>query len=105
MVLRRFISRLDGILKEWYIGLGEYRQRQFQQMTTIDAAIQVLYAEFLSRPDHYYQISHEEYLQMKCRQMKPKAPSDSLCKVMLCNNESDIALAKVAFMFCFLMYY
>ena len=41
-------------------------------MTTIDAAIQVLYAEFIGRPDHYYQISREEYLQMKCCSYLPK---------------------------------
>ena len=41
-------------------------------MSAIDAAVQVLHAEFLGRPDHYYQISCEEYLQMKCCSYLPK---------------------------------
>ena len=51
-VVRRFIARLEGRLKEWYLSLGEYRQIQIQNSTSVEVLLQFVYAEFFGKPDH-----------------------------------------------------
>lgn len=65
VVVRRFISRLEGRLKEWYLSLGEYCQLQIPFYHN-RSLVAVLYAEFVGRPDHYQKTAREEFLSMKC---------------------------------------
>lgn len=66
VVIRRFIAKLEGRLKEWYLSLGEYRQLQTQNSTTTEILLQFLYAEFVGFPNHYQETDREEFLLTKC---------------------------------------
>ncbi|GJR07945.1 hypothetical protein Tco_0790597 [Tanacetum coccineum] len=49
-VIKRFLTRLQGRLKDWYHSLGEYRQLQIQQSISLKAFMSIIYSEFIGSP-------------------------------------------------------
>ena len=76
-------------------------QLQIQQSTSIDALIQILYDEFIGRPDHHAELAHEEFLQMKCCSFLPKDLEknyDRMSKRFYCINGIDDVNLKQVFL-------
>ncbi|XP_042481008.1 probable amidase At4g34880 [Macadamia integrifolia] len=64
-VLSKFVARLQGKLREWYLALGSYRQLQIVQLTE-SQFITTLYQEFLGPVSNDFSKARDEFLQMKC---------------------------------------
>ena len=64
-VIAKFVARLTGRIREWWINLGEFRQRRAQSKKLEDF-FKILHNEFLGSPAHYIEIAQEEFLAMKC---------------------------------------
>ncbi|KAL8233836.1 hypothetical protein R6Q59_019936 [Mikania micrantha] len=47
MVIKRFVTRCQGRLRDWYLILGEYRQLQLQQVQSPEEFMHIIYAEFI----------------------------------------------------------
>ncbi|KAM7509736.1 hypothetical protein LguiB_008611 [Lonicera macranthoides] len=62
----RFLARLTGRLRDWYLSLGEYRQKILQQQETIDKFLGLMYIEFVGKANRHLEIMREEILNMKC---------------------------------------
>ncbi|XP_022880271.1 uncharacterized protein LOC111397527 [Olea europaea var. sylvestris] len=71
-VIKSFLARITGFLKDWYDALGEYRQIQYSNSPTIDAFIESLYWEFWGKTDHLKDIAREEFFKLKCCSYNPK---------------------------------
>ncbi|KAM7473486.1 hypothetical protein LguiB_020729 [Lonicera macranthoides] len=71
-VLLRFITQMEGRLREWYESLSEYRQLQLQQSPSIDAFVSLIYPQFLGHLGRASTIAREEFVQMKCCSLKKK---------------------------------
>lgn len=71
-VINKFVTKLHGRLRQWWISLGEYRQLQVKQLPNIDSLIIVIHKEFLGNWDHYTSQIREEFLAMKCCSFKRK---------------------------------
>ena len=52
-VIAKFVARLTGRLREWWINLGEFRQRQVAQCKTLEDFFTIIHNEFLGSPTHY----------------------------------------------------
>ncbi|KAL4588678.1 hypothetical protein LXL04_001571 [Taraxacum kok-saghyz] len=66
MVIKRFLSRLQGRLRDWYNSLGEYRQLTIQQCETPEAFMGLIQIEFVGNPMEHTIQAREEFLKMKC---------------------------------------
>ena len=53
-ILREFVSRFTGSLRDRYQALGEYRQLQFVRSPHAFQAMGYIFREFLDDPDHFY---------------------------------------------------
>ena len=60
-VLREFVARLTGSLRDWLESLGEYRQIQFMQ-APIATALTIIHEQFIGE--------RKEYHQMRCCSLK-----------------------------------
>ncbi|GKC75031.1 putative zinc finger, CCHC-type containing protein [Tanacetum coccineum] len=65
IVIKRFLTRLQGCLKDWYHSLGEYRQLQIQQSISPEAFMSIIYSEFIGSPWEHTAHAREEILKMK----------------------------------------
>ena len=65
-VLREFAARFTGSLKDWFTHLGEYRQIQYFQSHSIDAALGQIFHEFIGDPSSIYTQKLEEFYGMRC---------------------------------------
>ncbi|KAL4649979.1 hypothetical protein ACB092_01G052900 [Castanea dentata] len=65
-IIAKFVARLTGRLRQWWINLGEYRQRQAAQSNTLDDFFTILHNEFLGSLAHYTEVARDEFLIMKC---------------------------------------
>ena len=65
-IIARFVARVTGRLKEWWINLGEYKQRQATQCNTLEDFFTIIHNEFLGSVTHYTEVAQEEFLLMKC---------------------------------------
>ncbi|KAL4582307.1 hypothetical protein LXL04_006854 [Taraxacum kok-saghyz] len=61
MVIKRFLSRLQGRLRDWYNSLGEYRQLTIQQCETPEAFMSLIQIEFVDLETHYNRMSQRFY--------------------------------------------
>ncbi|KAF5791955.1 hypothetical protein HanRHA438_Chr09g0412451 [Helianthus annuus] len=53
MVIRRFLARCQGRLRDWYISLGEYRQTNILKSKNPEEIINAIYYELIGNPlDH-----------------------------------------------------
>nr|GEZ49990.1 putative zinc finger, CCHC-type [Tanacetum cinerariifolium] len=74
VVIKRFLTRLQGRLRDWlqgrlrdwYHSLGEYRQLQIQQSISLEAFMSIIYSEFIGSPWEHTAHAREEFLKMKC---------------------------------------
>nr|GEW77007.1 putative zinc finger, CCHC-type [Tanacetum cinerariifolium] len=66
VVIKRFLTKLQGRLRDWYHSLGEYRQLQIQQSISPEAFMSIIYSEFIG--SHWEHTAHarEEFFKMKC---------------------------------------
>ena len=65
-IIAKFVARITGRLREWWINLGEYRQRQAAQSNTLEDFFTIVHNEFLGSAAHYTEVAREEFLLMKC---------------------------------------
>ncbi|GMN46238.1 hypothetical protein TIFTF001_015424 [Ficus carica] len=68
-ILLDFASRFTGILSDWWISLGEYRQLMFLQTESIEAALSQLYAEFCGQEAQIVEKARSEFFKMQCCSM------------------------------------
>lgn len=71
-VIKRFVTRLQGRLRDWYQSLGEYRQLQLQQANSPEEFIGIIYSEFIGSPFEHTIRAREEFLKMKCCSFQKK---------------------------------
>ncbi|KAK0582373.1 hypothetical protein LWI29_024886 [Acer saccharum] len=71
-ILREFVSRFTGSLRDWYQALGEYRQLQFVRVPLASQAMGYIFKEFLGDPDHIYKQARQEFFDMRCCSLKRK---------------------------------
>ncbi|GJZ18950.1 putative zinc finger, CCHC-type containing protein [Tanacetum coccineum] len=72
VVIKRFLTRLQGRLRDWYHSLGEYRQLQIQQSISPEAFMSIIYSEFIGSPWEHTTHAREEFLKMKCCSFQKK---------------------------------
>ena len=65
-VIAKFIARLIGRLREWWISIEEFGQRHTAHSQTLEDLFTVIHNEFLGAPTHYTKVAQEEFLAMKC---------------------------------------
>ena len=51
-IIAKFVVRITGRLREWWINLGEYRQRQVAQCNTLEDFVTIVHNEFLGLVTH-----------------------------------------------------
>ncbi|KAL2471551.1 Reverse transcriptase domain-containing protein [Abeliophyllum distichum] len=71
-VIKSFLARLTGFLRDWYDSLGEYRQLQYLNSPTVEQCMNALYWEFCGRQEHLKDIAREEFFKLKCCSYNPK---------------------------------
>ena len=71
-IIAKFVARITGRLREWWINLGEYRQRQAAQSNTLEDFFTIVHNEFLGSAAHYTEVAREEFLLMKCCSIERK---------------------------------
>ncbi|KAK0574989.1 hypothetical protein LWI29_032165 [Acer saccharum] len=71
-ILREFVSRFTGSLRDWYQALGEYRQLQFVRVPLASQAMGYIFREFLGDPDHIYRQARQEFFDIRCCSLKRK---------------------------------
>ncbi|KAL9994508.1 hypothetical protein Hdeb2414_s0002g00065751 [Helianthus debilis subsp. tardiflorus] len=72
MVIKRFLARCQGRLRDCYISLGEYRQTNILKSKTPEEFINTIYYEFIGNPQDHTIRAREEFLKMKCCSFRPK---------------------------------
>ncbi|KAH9668358.1 hypothetical protein KPL70_021382 [Citrus sinensis] len=68
-VLREFMARSTGSLRDWLENLGEYRQLQFMQ-SPIATALNIIHEQFIGERTTSKEVDRKEYHQMKCCSLK-----------------------------------
>nr|GEX61243.1 hypothetical protein [Tanacetum cinerariifolium] len=101
IVIKRFLTRLQGRLRDWYHSLGEYRQLQIQQSVSPEAFMSIIYSEFIG--SHWEHTTHarEEFLKMKCCSFQKKDLEkhyDRMSQRFYCLNGVDDVNLKQVFM-------
>ena len=71
-ILREFVSRFTGSLRDWYQALGEYRQLQFVRVPLASQAMGYIFREFLGDPDHFYKQTRQEFFEGRCCSLRKK---------------------------------
>ena len=56
-IIAKFVARITGRLREWWINLGEYRQRQAAQCNTLEDFFTIVHNEFLGSVTHYTKVA------------------------------------------------
>ncbi|KAF5791447.1 putative transcription factor interactor and regulator CCHC(Zn) family [Helianthus annuus] len=72
MVIKRFLARCQGRLRDWYVSLGEYRQTNILNSKTPEEFINNIYYEFIGNPVDHTIRAREEFLKMNCCSFRPK---------------------------------
>ncbi|KAH9780705.1 hypothetical protein KPL71_008179 [Citrus sinensis] len=68
-VLREFMARSTGSLRDWLESLGEYRQIQFME-SPIGTALNIIHEQFIGEKTASTDADRKEYHQMKCCSLK-----------------------------------
>ncbi|GAA0141758.1 hypothetical protein LIER_35455 [Lithospermum erythrorhizon] len=71
-VIDKFVAKIHGTLRQWWITFGSYGQLQIRQTPTVDSLIAHIHNEFLGSWEHYTTQSREEYLATRCYFFKRK---------------------------------
>ena len=56
-VIAKFVARITGRLREWWINLGEFWQKQVAQCKTLEDFFTVIHNEFLGSPTHHTKVA------------------------------------------------
>ncbi|KAH9792728.1 hypothetical protein KPL71_004250 [Citrus sinensis] len=64
-VLREFMARSTGSLRDWLESLGEYKQLQFME-SPIGTALNLIHEQFIGEKTAFTETDRKEYHQMKC---------------------------------------
>ncbi|GJS28656.1 putative zinc finger, CCHC-type containing protein [Tanacetum coccineum] len=72
VVIKRFLTRLQGRLRDRYHNLGEYHQLQIQQSISPEAFMSIIYSEFNGSPWEHTTHAREEFLKMKLDDVNQK---------------------------------
>ncbi|KAJ9547118.1 hypothetical protein OSB04_019661 [Centaurea solstitialis] len=105
MVVKRFLTRIQGRLRDWYMSLGEYRQMQLLQSPSPEALLHTIYAEFIGNPIEHTVRAREEFLKMKCCSFRMKdleTHYNNMSKRFYCLNGIDDTNLKHVFLNSFL---
>ncbi|KAJ9544618.1 hypothetical protein OSB04_024325 [Centaurea solstitialis] len=92
IVIKRFLTRIQGRLRDWYISLGEYRQMQLLQSPSPKALLHTIYAELIGNPIEHTVRAREEFLKMKCCSFRMKdleTHYNNMSKRFYCLNDID----------------
>ena len=65
-VLREFMSRTIGSLRDRFESLGQYRQLQFVQIPDTPTALGLIYEQYLGEPSTAQELARREFHQIKC---------------------------------------
>ncbi|KAH9801824.1 hypothetical protein KPL71_001170 [Citrus sinensis] len=68
-VLREFMARSMGSLRDWLESLGEYRQLQFME-SPVGTALNIIHEQFIGEKTASTEADRKEYHQMKCCSLK-----------------------------------
>ncbi|KAH9668449.1 hypothetical protein KPL70_021422 [Citrus sinensis] len=68
-VLREFMARSTGSLRDWLESLGEYRQLQFME-SPVGTALNLIHDQFIGEKTASTEADRKEYHQMKCCSLK-----------------------------------
>ncbi|KAH9668361.1 hypothetical protein KPL70_021384 [Citrus sinensis] len=68
-VLREFMARSTGSLRDWLESLGEYRQLQFME-SLVGIALNLIHEQFIDEKTASTEADRKEYHQMKCCSLK-----------------------------------
>ncbi|KAJ9550757.1 hypothetical protein OSB04_014802 [Centaurea solstitialis] len=101
MVVKRFLTRIQGRLRDWYMSLGEYRQMQLLQSPSPEALLHTIYAEFIGNPIEHTVRAREEFLKMKCCSFRLKdleTHYNNMSKRFYCLNGIDDTNLKQVFL-------
>ncbi|KAL2541644.1 putative zinc finger protein [Abeliophyllum distichum] len=71
-VIKSFLARLTGFMKDWFDSLGQYHQLQYLNAPTVDEFMNALYWEFCGKQDHLKDIAREEFFKLKYCSYNPK---------------------------------
>ncbi|KAH9698087.1 hypothetical protein KPL71_023875 [Citrus sinensis] len=71
-VLREFMSKTIGSLRDWFESLGQYRQLQFVQIPDTPTALGLIYEQYLGEPSTAQELARREFHQMKCCSLQQK---------------------------------
>ncbi|GJU57221.1 hypothetical protein Tco_1234987 [Tanacetum coccineum] len=70
--IKRFLTRLQGRLRDWYHSLGKYRQPQIQMSISPEAFMSIIYSKFIGSPWEHTTHARDEFLKMKCCSFQKK---------------------------------
>ncbi|KAK2662552.1 hypothetical protein Ddye_001126 [Dipteronia dyeriana] len=65
-ILREFISKFTGSLRDWYQAFREYRQLQLVRCSSVSQAMGILFREFLRDASQFYKQTRQEFFEMRC---------------------------------------
>ncbi|KAH9704967.1 hypothetical protein KPL70_011686 [Citrus sinensis] len=68
-VLREFMARSTGSLRDWLESLGEYRQLQFME-SPVSTTLNIIHEQFIGEKTASTEANRKEYHQMKCCSLK-----------------------------------
>ncbi|KAH9671212.1 hypothetical protein KPL70_017274 [Citrus sinensis] len=68
-VLREFMARFTGSLRDWLESLGDYRQLQFMP-SPVGTALNIIHEQFIGEKTASTDVDRKEYHQMKCCYLK-----------------------------------
>lgn len=67
-VMKGILARLTGLMEEWFISLGDYRQRQW----TSAQSFLMICTEKFAKSKHPKEKVREEFFKLKCRPYETK---------------------------------
>ena len=65
-VIKEFVTRFTGSLRDWFDNLGPYRQLQFVQLPNLSSALAILHEQFIGEPSAVFEAARRDYLNIKC---------------------------------------
>ncbi|KAK2634893.1 hypothetical protein Ddye_029685 [Dipteronia dyeriana] len=71
-ILREFVSRFTGSLRDWYQAPGEYLQLQLVRCGYVSQAMGIIFREFLGDASQFYKQTRHEFFEMRCCSLDKK---------------------------------
>ena len=68
-IVREFVSRFTGSLRDWFQSLDEYTQIRILRFD-VHAVTGILFREFLGDVQQYYKRERQEFFEMRCCSLK-----------------------------------